>query len=97
MFGYFPGGNAHLTKLERQAAKIINGWPLTPIAGAVRSWAFAHWGGKFYFFISVAEGATTRSRVLQLDPDTGESHVFIDNTPYRIVGAGVSTCAPLVD
>ncbi len=26
-----------------------------------------------------------------------QSYTFLDNIPYRIVGAGVSTCAPVID
>jgi hypothetical protein len=47
------------------------------------------------FYIFVTNGS--RSTVRAIDRKTGDYKVVMDNIPYRIVGAGVSTCAPEKD
>jgi hypothetical protein len=48
-------------------------------------------------FISEADGlGGVSSRVLRFDPATGRTVVAVEETGRRIVGAGVSTCAPVV-
>jgi hypothetical protein len=57
------------------------------------AWAFAFWGGDYYIFL---EGdADTSTNVWKFTPSTGTATKYIANTGFRIVGAGVSTCAPL--
>jgi hypothetical protein len=36
------------------------------------------------------------SRVFRFTPDDGRVEEILSNLPYNIVGAGVSTCAPIV-
>lgn len=60
--------------------------------GAPESWAFAFWGGEFYIFsMQYNEPSTT---VYQVSA-TGQISVYMANTGMTIVGAGVSTCAPV--
>jgi hypothetical protein len=54
------------------------------------AYAFAFWGGDFYVFTGT-EGTTT---VTKWDPAAG-TESFHATLPATIVGAGVSTCAPL--
>ncbi len=62
--------------------------------------AFAFFGGDFYFFTD-AESDNT-SEVTHLDFDDSDKNglqdlkVVLQDAPIRIVGAGVSTCAPLI-
>lgn len=53
------------------------------------AWAFAAWGGDFYMF--TAPGGTTE--VTRWRPSNNTTTV-VANLSTRIVGAGVSTCAP---
>ncbi|HUU00347.1 MAG TPA: hypothetical protein VM425_02800 [Myxococcota bacterium] len=93
-FGYFPGsGSTFVAKLNKQSGQIDNQWALPGLSGDIRAWAFAHWGGKFYIFVTTYSGSYD-SKVLRLDPDSGQTETLLDNLPYIIVGAGVSTCAP---
>jgi len=93
-FGYFPGtNNTFVAELSKQDGSIIEQWDLPPLGGQVRAWAFAHWGGKFYIFITT-DFVNPNSQVLLLDPVTGNTDTLLENLPYIIVGAGVSTCAP---
>ena len=52
-------------------------------------WAFAYWGGAFYMFH--APGGTTR--ITRWRP-SDDSVTQVGTSTRRIVGAGVSTCAP---
>ncbi len=46
---------------------------------------------------SSPDGISETSQVLVLDPATGVAGVFLPSVPYKIVGAGVSTCAPVIE
>ena len=63
----------------------------------MRSYAFAHWGGQFYIFQTTEDqvGALT-SRVARMNPADGSLTTVVASSPYQVVGAGVSTCAPLI-
>ncbi|MDD5309220.1 MAG: hypothetical protein PHU25_18050 [Deltaproteobacteria bacterium] len=54
------------------------------------SFAFAFWGGDFYLFDAPA-GDTTVWKL-----SGGQAGKYMQNTGAEIIGAGVSTCAPLV-
>jgi hypothetical protein len=54
------------------------------------AWAFAFWGGDFYTFTAPDDGGTL---VTRFNPTDGSSVVVAHRTD-KIVGAGVSTCAP---
>ncbi|MDF2696558.1 MAG: hypothetical protein K0S65_4941, partial [Labilithrix sp.] len=56
-----------------------------------RGWAFAYWAGDFYMFHAPPPSDTTR--VTRYRP-SDNSVTVVATTPLRIVGAGVSTCAP---
>lgn len=59
------------------------------------AWAFAYWGGRYYMFYQGATDASTG--IYRLTPDaTGTVEPVMLNIGYRIVGAGVSTCAPTI-
>ncbi len=52
-------------------------------------WAFAYWGGDFYMF----HAPNGQTRVTRWRP-SDDSVVQVATSPVKIVGAGVSTCAP---
>ena len=54
-------------------------------------WAFAYWGGAFYFFTSTDGSTSIVSRYVPGGP-LALPTVTTLGTP--VVGAGVSTCAP---
>ena len=74
----------------------------TPLPGVKTGggFAFAFFGGDFYFFTdNMSDG---KSEVTHLDYDDSDNNglqdlkVVLQDAPLRIVGAGVSTCAPLI-
>jgi hypothetical protein len=99
LYGFFPNGAASaVRKISKTDGKTLQSWTAAlPAGGDVVSWAFAHWGGKFYIFVTLADLLSETGMVLLLDPDTGSTTTLLKDTKYRIVGAGVSTCAPTID
>ncbi len=63
----------------------------------VAAWAFAQWGGTFYVFVTTVDflGLDERASVHAINRTTGAHSVVLQNQPYVVVGAGVSTCAPI--
>lgn len=98
LWGYYPGlSSVMVGQLNKTTAGNDQSWNLPGLGNQVRAWAFAHWGGRYYIFITTQDllGNTT-SQVQRFDPATGNAEVILPDIPYIIVGAGVSTCAPVV-
>jgi hypothetical protein len=98
LFGYYPGTNSFVGRLDKSSGQNAQTWPLPSLTGTVRAWAFAHWGGEYYIFITTTDalGINTTANVLKLNTDSGMVTTARANTGRIIVGAGVSTCAPIV-
>lgn len=61
------------------------------------AWAFAFWGGRYYLFYQGSGLSKSPSTtIFRLTPETKKVETVKMNTGYTIVGAGVSTCAPVV-
>lgn len=60
------------------------------------AFAFAFWGGDFYFFTLATNQLPLYSKVTKLDYDgDGSLTTVVDKVPFMVVGAGVSVCAPI--
>lgn len=100
LFGYYPGDTtatvvAAINK-ENASHDPAMTWTLPALGTDARAWAFAHWGGNFYIFVTTRDASGDNSQVHFFDRQLEELSVTLENLPYRIVGAGVSTCAPVV-
>jgi hypothetical protein len=84
-FGVFSGADSDLARIDRNTAEVLAVVKL-PIQRN-NSWAFAWWGGIFYFF--------TDNTVHRYDPESNQPPTQVATSPGNVVGAGVSTCAPL--
>jgi len=95
VYAYFPSpGRGFVQELDRRTAKPVGTrWNLEGDAGHVSAYAFAQWGGVFYVF-TTADG---KSSVRAIHMKSGKQEVVRDGLPNVIVGAGVSTCAPLLE
>ena len=62
------------------------------------AWAFAFWGGRYYIFYMGALDTSTGIYRVTPGPGPGEGTVepVMMDIGFRIVGAGVSTCAPTI-
>jgi hypothetical protein len=83
----------HLSQIDKPSAKVIADTFVTVQSGSLQifDWAFAYWGGDFYFFTSTDGTSTIVSRYTPGGPLALPVVATID---HAIVGAGVSTCAP---
>jgi hypothetical protein len=78
-----------LAELDPTSGSVVTMVPVdVPI---VAGWAFAFWGGSFYFFTGTGTGDST---VARLDTDGTFVADYATLPGEDIVGAGVSTCAP---
>ncbi len=100
LYGYYPGTPSLVARIDKTAATNAQTWNLPDTSGIVRAWAFAHWGGLFFIFITTSDGLSDVANVLRLDPaangGAGQVTTALSNTGKIVVGAGVSTCAPIV-
>jgi hypothetical protein len=86
--GLGSGGGA-LAQLDPTNASILGVKPLSLVVPS--GFAFAFWGGDFYFFTGTGFGDSTVSR-LAADGTFDAGYALL--TGQNTVGAGVSTCAP---
>ena len=99
LWAYFPGTEgATVARVDKLTGANELDWLVPGLQDAVTAWAFAHWGGRYYIFVSTQGlgDLTWNSQVHRFDPVTGTVEKLLENLPYRIVGAGVSTCAPVI-
>lgn len=95
LYGYFPGSfDTFVANLDKSTVAEKQSWDLPALANDVRAWAFAHWGGKFYIFITTGFDVPA-PQVLELDPSNGNVTPVVPDSEWIVVGAGVSTCAPI--
>ncbi|WP_434046136.1 MULTISPECIES: hypothetical protein [Sorangium] len=100
LFGFVrgaPGETAFLSDYTKTTGATRSQTPLPGLAiheGA--SWAFATWGGDFWLFLSNPDAdGSIASSVHRWSPSSDAPPVLVrDDLPARIIGAGVSTCAP---
>ena len=95
LWGFFPEATtAQVMKFDKTNGTIAMSFPEPTLAGTMTGYAFAHWGGDYWvFLIKNSEASTT---VYQVDGMTGAITSTTPTTGRVIVGAGVSTCAPVV-
>jgi hypothetical protein len=92
LFGAFEGTPYIVAQIEKTDAKILSEAPQNPIMYApdTSNFAFAFWGGDFWLFV----GPGTSTDVFHYQPSTGMT-TKVMTVQFEIVGAGVSTCAPI--
>lgn len=98
LWGFFPYDSPPTAKrINKATAASEQTFPLNSLPdideGSSAAWAFAYWGGSFYIFYMV-NPPNSSTVVYKLDYD-GTVTTHIANTGLVIVGAGVSTCAPV--
>jgi hypothetical protein len=91
LFGYFTTMPVYVAQVDKTSGATPNPVPMTGVQ-TPQDYAFSFWGGHFYLYSSQGNG----SSVTDYDPSTGSIDTnYIANVGFDIVGAGVSTCAPL--
>ncbi|MFT3765805.1 MAG: hypothetical protein QM820_09840 [Minicystis sp.] len=92
LFGAFEGSPYVVAEIDKPTAHILSQAPQTAInyAPGSSNFAFAFWGGDFWLFV----GPGFSTDVFRYRPSDGTT-VLMTTVPQVIVGAGVSTCAPI--
>ncbi|MGE0320775.1 MAG: hypothetical protein AB7S68_00640 [Polyangiaceae bacterium] len=94
LWAFSPNTNPPtIQRLDKTSGSVAENFNVSQLAGNPSAWAFAFWGGGFYVFLQRA--LETSTNIWFFDPNTQNLTQALGNTGYRIVGAGVSTCAPL--
>ena len=92
LYGFFTSSPVEVGILDKVTGEVESS-TLLPTVEQPAAWAFSFWGGDFYLY-TAPSGVS--SRVNRYRPADGSVDTeFVPNIGFRIVGAGVSTCAPL--
>lgn len=95
LWGFFPSETQpRIAKLDKTSGAALQTFPLATLQGMPMAWAFAFFGGDFHVFLMRSNESSTT--VHQVDGQTGQITGATPTATRRIVGAGVSTCAPTV-
>ena len=90
LFGFFNYNPIIIAEIDKSSGNILSQAP-QPSVSIGSGWAFAFWGGDFWLFTSPSGD----SQIQQYRPSTGTTTVVKTGLGTNIVGAGVSTCAPV--
>ncbi len=89
--------DTQLVEVDKANGALLSTIPL-PGVKLGGGWAFAQFAGDFYFF---TDGQSdSKSEITHIDYDDSDNNgkqditVVVNNAPLKVVGAGVSTCAP---
>jgi hypothetical protein len=100
LYGFFVGsplgdaGAASVVDIDLASESEKKTWTL-PTVDTGSDWAFSFWGGDFYLYTADKYSMSDPfSTVTRFRPSDGSVTVLAKNIGFRIVGAGVSTCAP---
>lgn len=97
LFGFFTTSPVQVGELNKGNGSIVGATPLPPVEDPT-AWAFSFWGGDFYLYTAPDQGLypNRTTNVTRYRPSDGSiDTTYMVNIGFRIVGAGVSTCAPL--
>ncbi len=91
LWGYFPGdGTTHISQLDKTNGHVLVTLPEHTIGSSQDAYAFAAYGGEFFVF----SGGLGATKVYEININA--TILTTTSTTRTIVGAGVSTCAPIV-
>ncbi|MCA9584335.1 MAG: hypothetical protein KC657_03150 [Myxococcales bacterium] len=97
LYGFFVTTPAQIAEISKGTGQIKSAKEL-PGVNPGNAWAFAFYGGDFYIFTSAPTSgpplAGGGSDVRRYRPSTGAVELVKQKIGFKIVGAGVSTCAP---
>ena len=94
LFGFYTTEPATLAALDKATGATADNKSLTGVRTG-DAWAFSFWGGDFWFYTATG-GQESRVTRLRSSGDGSITVVMPQVGGFRIVGAGVSTCAPTV-
>jgi hypothetical protein len=81
-------------QFDKASGGVLTNYELPSLAGTMTAYAFAHWGGDYWVFLR--KGMESATTVYQVEGATGAIASMTLAAGRTIVGAGVSTCAPVI-
>lgn len=105
LWAFFPSDTTGATdpkigKLDKATGSLSTPFTLAALKGVPNAWAFAFWGGDYWVFLAKSGSGPLptpgKTVVYQIDGTNGTMKGMTDTVTRTIVGAGVSTCAPVV-
>lgn len=98
LWGFFPDTSPmavrQIDKTDGSRVQEYDVSAINPSGGRASAWAFAYWGGRYYMFYQGPGDVSTG--IYRLTPDTAVVEPVMMDIGFRVVGAGVSTCAPTI-
>jgi len=96
LYGYFTTfPEVRVAQIDKTSANILSDFALPGISPP-SDWAFTFWGGDFYLYAAPGTNNTGNSSVIHYTPSTkAVDPTYVADVGFQIIGAGVSTCAPL--
>jgi hypothetical protein len=91
LYGFFFGYPPYVAEIDKGTSQLGPEADVDAIDPGT-GFAFAFWGGSFWIFTATSD---TDSQIHEYDPATKAVKLAKPSTGFKIVGAGVSTCAPL--
>jgi hypothetical protein len=88
-----PSQPTKVAEIDKSSGHIL-GVVTVPGITVGDAWAFAQWGGDFWLFHDPNSDAN--SSVTKFTYETGATSTVKTDLGFAIVGAGVSTCAPII-
>lgn len=93
LFGFFTTTPVQVAEIDKATGATPKPKSLAQVQTPI-AWAFSFWGGQFYLY--TASDPLKNSNVTLYDPVAGTTDTsYVPDVGFRIVGAGVSTCAPV--
>ncbi|HEY4242419.1 MAG TPA: hypothetical protein VGM88_21525 [Kofleriaceae bacterium] len=105
LWGFFPSVDGttqpKVGRINKTSGAVDPTYTFNNLGGAgqtATAWAFAFYGGSYYIFLATGDefGDTTPTVVYSMDESGSLASTSGTQTSRTIVGAGVSTCAPIV-
>lgn len=90
----YSGTDARIMRISKANGTEMGTFALSDLNGTANDWAFAFHGGSFWVFLK--RDFEQNTIVYQIDSANGKIVSHKEATDRKIVGAGVSTCAPVV-
>jgi hypothetical protein len=97
LFGFFTTSPVEVAELDKKSGAVVSTKKL-PQVETPAAWAFSFWGGDFYLYTApdMATNPGRTTNVSRYRPSDGTTDpAYMTNIGFTIVGAGVSTCAPV--
>ncbi len=105
LWGFFPAGTAasgdnpaEMTQIDTQTGLSGQTWLMPEAVGTAEDWAVGFFGGAFWPFLAVQGDDPNNpppTTVYEVQRSNGQVTVPLVTSNRHIVGAGVSTCAPV--